>query len=113
MRMRFQLPTHSQHDTRRKGGQAPPLRQRSEEAGANDGSSCTVDPPARALPPMPLPESRRKRHMALLVFVTMFSVPAYFFASRFIVTAVVVQGRSMSPTLKDGERYYLNRWRYL
>jgi signal peptidase I len=43
----------------------------------------------------------------------MFSVPAYFLASRFIVTAVVVQGRSMTPTLKDGERYYLNRWRYI
>lgn len=43
----------------------------------------------------------------------MFSVPSYLLASRFIVTAVVVQGRSMTPTLKDGERYYLNRWRYL
>jgi signal peptidase I len=47
------------------------------------------------------------------VCVALFSVPAYFLASRFIVTAVVVQGRSMTPTLKDGERYYLNRWRYL
>ena len=40
------------------------------------------------------------------------SVPAYYLASRFIVTAVVIQGRSMTPTLQDGERYYLNRWRY-
>jgi signal peptidase I len=25
----------------------------------------------------------------------------------------VIQGRSMTPTLLDGERYFLNRWRYI
>ena len=53
------------------------------------------------------------RHVLVLLCVAAFSLPAYFLASRFIVTAVVIQGRSMTPTLKDGERYYLNRWRYL
>lgn len=48
-----------------------------------------------------------------LFCVSALSVLAYFLVSRFVVTAVVIQGRSMQPTLKDGERYYLNRWRYL
>ena len=48
-----------------------------------------------------------------LLCVAGFSILAYFVVSRFVVTAVVIQGRSMQPTLKDGERYYLNRWRYL
>jgi signal peptidase I len=54
-----------------------------------------------------------KRNALILLCVIFFSVPAYLIASRYIVTAVVIQGRSMSPTLKDGDRYYLNRWRYL
>jgi signal peptidase I len=54
-----------------------------------------------------------QRYSVVLLFVALLSIPAYFLASRFVVTAVVVQGRSMMPTLKDGERYYLNRWRYL
>ena len=53
------------------------------------------------------------RHLLILACVAAFSLPAYFLASRFIVTAVVIQGKSMTPTLKDGERYYLNRWRYV
>ena len=48
-----------------------------------------------------------------LLCVAAFSIFAYFLVSRFVVTAVVIQGRSMQPTLRDGERYYLNRWRYL
>jgi signal peptidase I len=32
--------------------------------------------------------------------------------NRFIVTSVIVQGRSMVPTLQDGERYLLDRWTY-
>jgi signal peptidase I len=47
-----------------------------------------------------------------LLCVAGFSILAYFLVSRFVITAVVIQGRSMQPTLKDGDRYYLNRWRY-
>jgi signal peptidase I len=53
------------------------------------------------------------RGILLFLGVVLLSIPAYLLASRFVVTAVVIQGRSMSPTLKDGDRYYLNRWRYL
>jgi signal peptidase I len=37
---------------------------------------------------------------------------AYGFINRFILTSVIVQGRSMAPTLQDGERYLLDRWSY-
>jgi signal peptidase I len=41
------------------------------------------------------------------------SVLSYYAVSRYIVTAVVVQGASMLPTLHDGDRFLLNRWAYL
>lgn len=46
----------------------------------------------------------------VLVFLTFFSVSTYFAVSQFVITAVMVRGRSMTPTLQDGERYFLNRW---
>lgn len=41
------------------------------------------------------------------------SLLSYFIVSSFIVTTVVVQGRSMTPTLVDGDRYLLHRWQLL
>ena len=34
----------------------------------------------------------------------------FLFIHRFVVTAVVVEGKSMSPTLEPGDRYYVNCW---
>src|SRR5258705_984155 len=41
------------------------------------------------------------------------SIVSYYIVSQFIVTTVVVQGRSMTPTLLDGDRYLLHRWQLL
>jgi len=83
-------------------------------------SPAPVAAPAPSAAPAPKAEAKvakpglwLHKYWVALLFVAVLSVPAYFIASRFVVTAVVVQGRSMMPTLKDGERYYLNRWRYL
>jgi signal peptidase I len=38
---------------------------------------------------------------------------SYYLVSEYIVTTVVVQGRSMAPTLTDGDRYLLHRWQLL
>lgn len=57
--------------------------------------------------------ARFRRNSTTFLIVALLSIPAYFVASRYIITAVVIQGRSMMPTLKDGEHYYLNRWQYL
>ena len=46
----------------------------------------------------------------LLFFtVLLLCVLSYFLFSRFVVTAVVVKGRSMAPTLQDGDHCILNR----
>jgi signal peptidase I len=47
-----------------------------------------------------------------LCFVTC-SILSYFIVSNFIVTTVIVQGRSMTPTLAHGDRYLLHRWQLL
>ena len=49
------------------------------------------------------------KHLLLAVWVALFSLSGYYLISQYVVTAVQVQGRSMVPTLKDGERYFLNR----
>ena len=46
-----------------------------------------------------------------MALVLLFAL-VYGVINRFIVTSVIVQGRSMTPTLQDGERYLLDRWSY-
>ena len=53
------------------------------------------------------------RQISLLLLFGMLCVGAYYMISRFVVTPVVIQGRSMTPTLRDGECYFLNRWIYI
>jgi signal peptidase I len=50
--------------------------------------------------------------LLLLLLVGVLSVACYYLVSRFVATTVIVQGRSMTPTLQDGDRYILNRWSY-
>jgi signal peptidase I len=50
-----------------------------------------------------------KGQLAVAGSVLLLSVLCYYLSSRFIITGVVVQGRSMAPTLQDGARYFLNR----
>lgn len=52
------------------------------------------------------------RQAWVLVLIGLLSLMAYYAISRFVVTPVVIQGRSMNPTLRDGECYLLNRWVY-
>ena len=53
------------------------------------------------------------RQISLLLMFGVLCLGAYYMVSRFVVTPVVIQGRSMTPTLRDGECYFLNRWIYL
>lgn len=113
MFMRSVQPTRSQQESSRQGGYELPLRLRDEKPPVNRAGGQAAPDGRLVLRRIDGPRPWWRRHFLVLFFVALFSVPAYFLASRFIVTAVVVQGRSMAPTLKDGERYYLNRWRYL
>jgi signal peptidase I len=120
-------PAQSQHHQDWEGGEFPPLKLDKSATDPRDVRS------AEAMFELPLEERKQAERRRVkkpkipevqgpatlgkttwtLCCVAVLSVLAYFMVSRFVVTAVIIQGRSMQPTLKDGERYYLNRWRYL
>ena len=106
--MQIYPPTQTKRHPHWEGASLPPLRLRDVNVSALPEVAASESAPA-----VKTPASRFRHHLLVLLTVAVLSVPAYFLVSRFVVTAVIVQGRSMMPTLKDGERYYLNRWRYL
>jgi signal peptidase I len=53
------------------------------------------------------------KQASILLAVGFLCVGAYYLISRYVITPVIIQGRSMAPTLRDGECYLLNRWVYL
>ncbi|MFM1767741.1 MAG: signal peptidase [Verrucomicrobiota bacterium] len=55
----------------------------------------------------------RASRVGVLLGILLLAVVAHFVVSRLIVMPVVIQGRSMSPTLRDGEYRLLQRWVYL
>ena len=109
-------PTQTQRQPLWERASEPSLRMRDEKHSVLETpakASASVAPkPSEASVATKRP-SWFQRHGTTLLLTALFSIPAYFVASRFIVTAVVIQGRSMMPSLKDGEHYYLNRWQYL
>jgi signal peptidase I len=80
-------------------------------------SHCIAEMPlAAAAKASEVPPVRRRSagHQILsLVAVMVLSLVAYYFISRFVLMTVVVQGRSMSPTLLDGQHLMLNRMAFL
>ena len=48
--------------------------------------------------------------LAMLVLMSVFS---YYLINRYALSTVIVQGRSMAPTLEDGDRFLLNRLSFL
>lgn len=56
-----------------------------------------------------LPRRRQTRVLALLLFG---SVLVYLFLSRCVFLMCEIEGDSMQPTLKDGERLLVHRWLY-
>ena len=83
---------------------------------------CAAAPLARELrtairkPSVSSPASGLRHNLGaqllLLAGLAVLSIVGYFLISRFVATAVVVKGRSMNPTLQDGDRFILNRWSY-
>ena len=114
-------PTQTKNQPLWEGVSLPPLRMVEEQPDAQPIAVAAPTPQAPVSAPAPKVEVKSgkpagswfQRHSLVLLSIALLSIPAYFLASRFVVTAVVIQGRSMMPTLKDNERYYLNRWRYL
>jgi signal peptidase I len=98
------------------GCDLPPLRMTQEtDTYIPDGFVPEIAPA-----PAPVAARRTKnsgngflRQVSLLLLFGMLCLGAYYLVSRYVVTPVVIQGRSMTPTLRDGEYYFLNRWIYL
>src|SRR5439155_19284143 len=88
------------------GGHFPPLtlREAQEAESARKGR-------IGALSPRHLQQSL-KQQLLLILILTLLCLAGYYLVSRFIATSVIVQVRSMVPTLNDGERFILNRLYY-
>src|SRR5437879_6863902 len=94
------LPTQSSQRQRRGEGQASPLALlKLQSVPAAD--AVRRRPRSRALPALALDLTQQ---LLLVLSIALLSVLGYFLVTRFIATTVIVQGRSMAPTLQDGER---------
>lgn len=78
------------------------------EVGRASRARATTVELGGLLEPQPNTSAQRKQ-VWIFILLLLLSVASYLAISRFIVTAVVVQGRSMLPTLQDGERCFLDR----
>src|SRR5438445_1721458 len=84
------------------------------------GTAVMPPPPAWSVPATPIDLSAKapRRNWKVLRSLwiggstALLSVFSYWIIARFIVIAVIVQGTSMQPTLRDGDRLLLNRWTY-
>ncbi|HAM70974.1 MAG TPA: signal peptidase I [Verrucomicrobiales bacterium] len=54
-----------------------------------------------------------RQRLPVLLGLFICCVASYYLASRYMVCTVVIRGRSMTPTLRDGDQYLLNRIAYL
>lgn len=97
--LKFSLPTHRTPE------------QRGERRNASSPSLSGAATSVVVAKPIPTPaQAPRRRHVTLVLAVLLFCSASYFLVSRFVVTAVVVEGRSMYPTLQHGDRCLLDRW---
>ena len=74
-----------------------------------------VQPPV-VLKPVAVKQPAKKsleQQIMVLALLFLLSLGSYYLISRFCISTVQVSGRSMTPTLHDGERYVLNRLSYL
>lgn len=110
-------PAQTQRQPIWEGASLPPLRLKDDTTGATEAPVVAPAPApqkAAVVRESSSPKGSKFQRLALkLLLIVFLTIPAYFAVSRYVITAVVIQGRSMMPTLKDGEHYYLNRWKYL
>ena len=75
------------------------------DQGSSTGSICRGASPASAL-------TSFVQQIYQCLAIGALAVASYFFISRYVLQSVQVSGVSMSPTLHDSDRYFLNRWVY-
>jgi signal peptidase I len=107
-------PTQAQPTEVGEGGGISPLRiEEHHETYVPEGQALQQQPPLAALTSRirRIPRRFLRQLFALLIF-GLLCVASHFAFSRFVITPVIIQGRSMMPTLLDGEYYFLNRLAY-
>lgn len=112
--MRTYSPTQTVHTHLWEGGDTS-LRMRVDETSADSHELS-----AAGVPVVPAGSSawlgflmpQLVKQLCLLTLVVFCSSGSYWLISRYLMSTVEVQGRSMLPTLQDGDRYVLNRWVY-
>jgi len=107
-------PTQTQPTEVGEGGAISPLRMEGHDETNGPEGQTPCDRPSRAVIARIMKglSGRFVRQLVALVFFGLLCVISYFFFSRFVFTPVIIQGRSMTPTLRDGEYYILNRLAY-
>ena len=79
-------------------------------AGVAEAGPSETSPSAQSAPATPW--AGILQQLSLAAKVLALSACSYYVISSYVLHAVVVQGRSMEPTLQDGERHLLNRFSY-
>ena len=54
-----------------------------------------------------MPETRQGH---ILLCMTLWSIISFLSIDRFVVSSIIVQGNSMTPTLRTGDTYFVNCW---
>lgn len=54
-----------------------------------------------------------RQRLPLLLALFLCCAGSYLLSSRYMICTVIIRGRSMTPTLRDGDQYLLNRIAYL
>lgn len=80
--------------------------------GWEKDSETSLTPVAPRAKAQALPARSVEKQLLAVLALFLLSLGVYYLVSRYIITSVQVQGRSMAPTLTDGERYLLNRWTF-
>lgn len=88
----------------------PPLRMQAEEM---EFTPAPVEYRGQETKPKAAKPRSFEQQAIILFFLFLLSMASYYLISRFCISTVEVSGRSMTPTLFEGERYVLNRLSYL
>ena len=106
--MKIYLPTQPSQPQSWEDGLTRPLRL----AVQPDQDLQPAAPVAAVQVATPINWHRYNNQLAVLLSLIVFSILSYQFVTHYIMTAVVVEGRSMAPTLEEGDRFILDRWSY-
>lgn len=106
--MKFYLPTQPNQPQHWEEGAIPPLRLATQTEDRKRSSQRAA--PALAAAPAPGFFSQHKHQFVILACLIVLSGISYYLITRYVLTAVVIEGCSMSPTLVEGDRFILDRW---